>query len=171
MNAIEILAIVALTTYAVYKQTHVSEVRDKGRFKLALIYGIVGISVGGFAVPHGALAIGLLAASVVLSVIVGLARGYLTRLWVEADGRVLRQGTALTVGLFLALVAAKFGLGTYEYLRGVRDTAGFGEVLVMIAVMVAVQAEIIRARARSLTRRTDDDDLALVSLDDRVASR
>ena len=61
MNAIEIFAIVALTAYAVYKQTHVSEVRDKGRFKLAVIYGIVGIAVGGFAIPHGAMAIGLLA--------------------------------------------------------------------------------------------------------------
>ena len=84
MNAIEILAIVALTTYAVYKQTHVSEVREKGRFKLALIYGIVGISVGGFAVPHGAFAVVLLVTSVVLSIIVGLARGYLTRLWVDS---------------------------------------------------------------------------------------
>ncbi len=35
MNAIENVGIVALTTYAVYKQTRVSEVRDKGRFKLA----------------------------------------------------------------------------------------------------------------------------------------
>ncbi len=155
MNAIEIVAIVALTMYAVYKQTHVSEVRDKGRFKLAIIYGIVGIAVGGFAVPHGALAIGLLTLSIALSVVVGLARGQLTRIWVDADGRVLRQGTALTVGLFLALVAAKFGLGTIEYLKGVRDTAGFGEVLVMIAVMVAVQAEIVRGRARSLTHRAD----------------
>jgi len=151
MNAIEILAIVALTTYAVYKQTHVTEVRDKGRFKLAIIYAIVGIAVGGFAVPHGTLAIGLLVLSIVLSVVVGLARGYLTRIWVDDDDRVLRQGTALTVGLFLALVAAKFGIGGYEYLEGVRDSAGFGEVLVMIAVMVAVQAEIVRVRARSLT--------------------
>ena len=45
----------------------------------------------------------------------------------------------------------------------------------MIAVMVAVQAEIIRARARSLTHRTGEDDLEtrleLVSHADRVASR
>jgi hypothetical protein len=152
MNALEIAAILALTTYAIYKQTHVSEVRDKGRFKLALIYGIVGLSVGGFDLPQGNVAIGLLAVSIVLSVVVGSARGYLTRVWVEADGRVLRQGTVLTVSLFLALVAAKFGLGTYEYLNGVRDTAGFGEVMVMIAVMVAVQAQIVRNRARELSR-------------------
>jgi hypothetical protein len=161
MNAIEIVGIVALTAYAVYKQTHVSEVRDKGRFKLAVIYGIVGITVGGFAVPHGGRAIGMLALSIALSVLVGLARGQLTRIWVGADGRVLRQGTAITVGLFLALVAAKFGLGTYEYLEGVRDAAGFGEMLVMIAVMVAVQAEIVRDRARSLTRRADADHTAI----------
>jgi hypothetical protein len=155
MNALEIAAILALTTYAIYKQTHVGEVRDKGRFKLALIYGIVGLSVGGFDLPHGNVAIALLAVSIVLSVVVGTARGYLTRIWVDADGRVLRQGTVLTVSLFLALVAAKLGLGTYEYLNGVRDTAGFGEVMVMIAVMVAVQAQIVRNRARDLSRRSD----------------
>jgi hypothetical protein len=83
---------------------------------------------------------------------VGLARGYLTRVW-TTDGRVLQQGTALTVGLFLALVAAKFGMGTYEYLHGIREAGGFGEVMMMIAVMIAVQVEIIRHRALALSRR------------------
>ncbi|HCB05530.1 MAG TPA: hypothetical protein PLZ93_15555 [Nocardioides sp.] len=151
MNAVEIIAILAMTGYAIYKQTQVSEVRDKGRFKLALIYAIVGVAVGGFALPHTALSITLLAVSILLSVVVGVARGYLTKVWVDADGSVLRQGTALTVGLFLGLVAVKFGMGTWEYFEGVRDTAGFGEIMVMIAVMVAAQAEIVRNRARALT--------------------
>ena len=81
---------------------------------------------------------------------VGFARGLLTRVWVSDEGRVLRRGTALTVGLFLGLVVARFGIGTYEYLAGVKDSAGFGEVMVMIAVMVAVQAQIVWNRARHL---------------------
>lgn len=88
---------------------------------------------------------------------VGLARGRSTRRWVDTDGTVVRQGTALTVGLILGLVAAKFGLGLYEYVQGVRDTAGFDEVMVMIAVMVAVQAEIVRNHARALIGRSRNE--------------
>ncbi len=154
MSTTEIAVIVAMVGYAVYKQTQVGEVRAKGRFKLAIIYAAIGIAVGGFAMPHTATAIALLTLSVALSAVVGLARGRLTRMWVE-NGRVMRQGTALTVGLFLALVLAKFGIGTYEYLAGVRDTGGFGEVMVMIAVMVAVQAEIVWRRAQRVAGATD----------------
>ncbi|WP_432477137.1 hypothetical protein [Nocardioides sp. GXQ0305] len=150
MSPIEIIALIALAAYAVYKQTTVSEVRENGRFKLAIIYAVVGVVVGGFALPHGALTIGLLALSIALSAVVGLVRGYKTRVWREADGRVLRQGTVLTITLFLGLILAKFGIGTYEYLSGLRDTAGFGEVMLMIAVMVAVQAQIVWMRGREL---------------------
>jgi hypothetical protein len=94
----------------------------------------------------------LLVASLLLSV-VGLARGRLTRVWTEqtAEGpRVFSQGTALTIGLFLGLVAVKLGLGTWAYFAGVSDDSGFGEVLFMIAVMVAFQAEIVWSRARAM---------------------
>jgi len=151
MSPLEILAIVGLVGYAIYKQTHVSEVRGKGRFKLAIIYAIVGIVVGGFAAPHGVAAAVIIAAGLALSVVVGLARGRLTRMWVAADGRVMRQGTVLTVTLFLALIAAKFALGTIAYLDHVSDGAGFGEVMIMIAIMVAVQAELVWRRAQALT--------------------
>jgi hypothetical protein len=150
MSTTEILVIVAMVGYAVYKQTQVSEVHGHGRFKLALIYGIVGLAVGGFALPHSVIGLGLLVLGLALSVVCGLARGHLTKVWVATDGRVLRQGTALTVGLFIGLVAVKFGIGTFEYLAGIKD-AGFGDVMLMIALMVGVQAEIVFRRAEKLT--------------------
>ena len=150
MSTTEILIILAMVGYAVYKQTQVSEVRGHGRFKLAIIYAAIGVCVGGFVMPHTVTAVALLVLSIVLSAGVGLARGRLTRVWALADGRIMRQGTALTVALFLGLVLAKFGIGTYEYVAGVRDSAGFGEVMVMIAVMVAVQAEIVYRRAQAI---------------------
>ena len=150
MSPTEILVIVALTGYAIYKQTHVSEVKDKGRFKLAIIYAIVGLWVGGFVAPSGDIAIGAIVLSLGLSVVVGMARGYLTPVWVESDGRVMRQGTVLTVSLFLGLIAAKFAIGTFEYFQHVQG-GGFGEVMLMIAVMVAFQAEIVFRRAQALT--------------------
>ena len=74
----------------------------------------------------------------------------------DASGemRVYSQGTALTVGLFLGMVAAKFGHGTYAYFAHISDDGGFGEILIMIAVMVAFQAELIWRRARALGART-----------------
>jgi hypothetical protein len=52
--------------------------------------------------------------------------------------------------LFLAMVVAKFGLGTWAYFHHVSDDGGFGEILIMIAVMIAFQAELVWRRARAL---------------------
>ena len=119
------------------------------RFKLPITYAIVGIVIGGFAVPHGLGAVALLAAGIALSVVVGLLRGRLTRVWFT-DGRIYSRGTAVTIGLFLAMIVAKFGLGALAYLMHIDDGAGFGEILVMIAIMLAMQVEIVWRRGRAL---------------------
>jgi hypothetical protein len=154
MTPLDAAAMLALVVYAIYRQTQVSEVRAASRFKLALIYGIVGISIGGIGAPHTRAAVLLLVASIALSLALGAARGMLTKVWMKADGRVYRQGTALTVGLFLGLIAAKFAMGTFAYLQHAHDSESFGEIMVMIAVMVAVQAEIVWRRAQSLRAST-----------------
>jgi hypothetical protein len=152
MSPLEIVALSALVGYAIYRQTRQSEVVAGSRFKLAIIYAIAGVLVGGFAMPHSVAEVLVLATGLVLSVAVGLARGRLTRLWAE-DGRVYSKGTPLTIGLFLGLVAAKFAIGTVCYFLHISDDGGFGEVLVMIAIMVAFQAEIVWRRARALGAR------------------
>jgi len=149
MSPIEVVAILAVVGYAVYKQTHVIEVAGKGRFKLALIYAIVGLCVGGFAVPHTAAAVATLTVSIVLSAVLGTLRGRLTQVWMD-NGRIYRRGTVLTVSLFLGLIAFKFALGTLTYFDHSHDAESFGEIMIMIAVMVAVQAEIVWRRARTL---------------------
>lgn len=150
MSPIAIVALLALTGYAIYKQSQRYEVTGKARFKLAIIYAVVGLAVGGFSRPDTPAESALLVTSIALSVVVGLARGRLTRMWTE-DGpggrRVYSQGTALTIGLFVGLVVVKFGLGTFAYFEHISDDGGFGEIMFMIAVMVAFQAEIIWRRA------------------------
>ena len=96
MSATEILAILALVAWSVYRQTRTSQVTAKSRFKMAIIYAVAGLVVGGFSQPNGAAEWGLLIISIVLSVGVGLARGRFTRMWTEdrPDGRhVIAQGT------------------------------------------------------------------------------
>lgn len=153
MDAWNYLIILALVVYAIVRQTQKHEVVGSTRFKLALIYAGVGILIGGFNLPRTLWPIVFLAISLVLSVVVGVVRGQRTRVWRGDDGRVWAQGTALTIGLFVGLIAAKFALGTIAYLRDISDDGGVGEVLVMIALMVGLQAEIVWRRARPLGTR------------------
>ena len=155
MSPFEIVALLALVGYAIYRQTRQNEVVGGSRFKLPIIYAIAGVVVGGFALPHSAAEVVVLGIGLALSVIVGLARGRLTHLWAE-DGKVYSKGTPLTIGLFLGLVAAKFAIGTVCYFLKISDDGGFGEVLVMIAIMIAFQAEIVWRRAQALGARASD---------------
>ena len=150
MSALEILILLALTAYAIYRQTRRNEVVGSSRFKLALVYAVVGVAVGGFSRPDSTAELLLLVAGLALSVVVGLARGRLTRVWADDDGRVFCQGTPTTIALFVGLVAAKFALGTAAYFLHISDDGGFGEILVMIAIMIAFQAELVWRRARAL---------------------
>ncbi len=150
MSPIEIAAILAMTAYAIYQQTITREVTAKGRFKMAVIYTVIGVAVGGFMLPAGALGWGLLFLSLAVSAVVGVIRGRRTDVWMQPDGRVVRKGNAVTITLFLGLIAAKFALGTLAYFAHVSDGAGFGEIMVMIAIMIAVQAEIVYRRSQTL---------------------
>ena len=151
MSPTEIVILLALTGYAIYQQSRQHQVVGSQRFKLAIIYAIVGLVVGGMNMPKNATAWSLLVLSIALSVGVGLLRGRLTRVWAAADGTVYSQGTALTISLFLGLVGTKFVIGTAAYFLHISDDGGFGEVLIMIAIMVAFQAQLIWRRAQSLS--------------------
>src|ERR1700755_1351897 len=125
MSVTEIVILLALTGYAIVRQTRRHEVVGHSRFKLATIYAVVGLAVGGFSRPDTAAEWLLLLGGLALSVVVGLARGRLTRVVRDADGRVFAQGTATTIGLFVGLVAAKFALGTVAYFLHISDDGGF----------------------------------------------
>ncbi|HEY1225919.1 MAG TPA: hypothetical protein VGF26_01230 [Ramlibacter sp.] len=150
MTIPQVLILLALTLYAVYRQSIRHVVVGKSRFKLAIVYAIVGVSVGGYYLPPDAASWAALLGSLLASVVVGLVRGRYTRLYPQPDGRVFSQGTPFTIGLFLLLVGGKFALGTWQYLHGNHPHGGFGEVLLMIAAMAAMQAQIIWQRVQAL---------------------
>ncbi|PHV67844.1 DUF1453 domain-containing protein [Williamsia muralis] len=156
MTVYELVVLVGFIGYAVYRQSRRHELVGSSRFKMALIYIVVGLVIGGLHLPVGVIGYGFLAASIALSVVVGLIRGRYTRLWREADGRVYVQGTTFTIGIFVAMVVVKFGLGTAAYLLGNSDHGGIGEIVIMIGTMIAVQAELLWRRAQPLHPRTTD---------------
>ena len=53
MSPTEIILLLALTGYAIYRQTQRHEVVGSGRFTMAIIYGIVGLAVGRLAPARG----------------------------------------------------------------------------------------------------------------------
>ena len=54
MSIVEILILVAMIGYAIYRQTQQHEVVGSSRFKLAIIYAVIGLVVGGFSRPDTA---------------------------------------------------------------------------------------------------------------------
>lgn len=159
MTTTQILILIALTCWSVYKQTIRTEVHGQGRFKMAKIYGIVGLVIGGFYLPADAIAWATVVISVGASALVGVMRGNLTRLTLE-DGKVFSQGSVVTIGLFLGLVAFKFLLGTWLYFNHPQPHNGFGEIIVLIAIMVGVQAQIIWLRTQKLLAASENTSIA-----------
>ena len=149
MSLTELFAVLALVGYAIYRQTRVNLITRRGRFKLAIIYTAVGLACG-IDFGHGATAHALLAVGLLASLGTGLLRGRLTRMWQSAEGQVYSQGTPVTVGLFLGLIAFKFLLGAVACLTHIPYESGIGSILVMVGAMLAVQAELIARRAAAL---------------------
>jgi hypothetical protein len=149
MSILEFAAIIALCGYSVYRQTKTNDVFGHYRFKMALIYGIVGVCIG-VHIPHTIGAEALLLVSLAASVWIGAVRGRHTRIWRGDDGRIYSRGTVFTVSAFLLLIAFKFALGTGAHFAHVSYGSSFGEILLMIGLMACVQAELVWRRAKAL---------------------
>jgi hypothetical protein len=158
VSPLEYLIVAALVAYAIFKQTQTSEIRDTGTYKMALIYGAVGVgyavknSLSGspLGLPEGPAGWGLALLGVALSVVIGTVRGYKTKVWMDAAGRRLRRGTPLTIALFLILLIAKIGIGIVAYAGGIHDGTGLSQIMIVVAIMIGFQTSIINRRARTL---------------------
>ena len=73
---------------------------------------------------------------------------------VDESGRVMSRGSVLTVGLFVALLVIKIGIGVLAYMYGINDGSSFPQVMVIVAIMIAVQSVIVRRRADALRAAT-----------------
>lgn len=146
------LALVALVTFAIYRQTCTAPVIGASRFNISVIYvALAGLGVAswGWSPPQG-IGWAFLLAGFALSAAAGTARGLLTHLWLSPVGQVMRRGTWVTVGLFFVMLTIKVAMGAYARVHQIADGADIGEILIVVAIMSAVQAEIVFRRAQVL---------------------
>jgi hypothetical protein len=150
MLPIQLLAVLTLVGYALYRQSRAKEIANRGRFTLAITYAAIGLALG-VHVDRAPLSLALLTVSLLASLGIGVLRGRRTRVWRDEADRVFSRGTVVTIGLFLGLIAFKVMLGSIAYLTHTPYDSGLGGILVLIGAMLAVQAEIIRRRVLELS--------------------
>jgi hypothetical protein len=84
--------------------------------------------------------------------LLGALRAYTVRLYGGPGGRVLRQGTWLTMGLWLVSIALHFG--AFSLVHALHGSTGIASasLLLYLAVSVGVQNNVVRHRARRLVQ-------------------
>jgi len=146
--------------WILWRQTQTREVRlDRGPRAFVVLAGVGLWQIASFLGEHAVrpVAIAVLVGSLVVSAAFGLLRGRVQPVWREADGRVLRRGTAVTITLWLVAVALH--LGADEYAKHV-DAAAAGlasaSLMLYLAVSLGVQTLVVRERATHLVPRAGE---------------
>jgi hypothetical protein len=92
--------------------------------------------------------IAVLVASFAVGAGLGVARGFTVRLTVE-DGRLYRQGTPVTIALWLVAVGLHLASEHLVHHEGGPGGAGTASMLLYLAVALTVQSRVLVHRARS----------------------
>lgn len=116
---------------------------------ILLILGAVQLATFFKADPATPSVILLLVASLVIAAIFGVIRAYTVRLW-RADGGLWRQGTVVTVALWIAAIAVHIGLDFV--IDGTGDVKGISgaSILLYLAVSLGAQRFVVQSRANHL---------------------
>lgn len=122
-----------------------------GRRPIVVVLLLVGtVQFVAFAGHHyfSASSIAILCLSFLIGAGLSIVRGFTLRLWVE-HGQLLRQGTAITVLLWL--VAVGLHLTSEQLIRGAGGPSGAGSasMLLYLALSLTIQTQVLRHRART----------------------
>jgi hypothetical protein len=143
------LLLLALVGWSIQRQMTAQAVGALANdLRKPLIFAVIAVATFSDWRPATALDWELLAGSLALSAVTGVARGALMPIWREADGGVWRKGNAVTLGLWGAMIAGKVALGVLVAQRPPHA----GEVLLFLGVSIAVQLAVIAARADAVRR-------------------
>lgn len=122
------LVIAAFAALVIARQFLPRPVRAGSLVVVPLVAGVLGLQALASSPPAGALAVGLLVANLLVGAAMGVVRAVTVRLWRDASGTWMMQGTLLTFVCWLLSIAVKVGLGV----------AGHGFPTNEIALFVAV---------------------------------
>ncbi|MEU8630601.1 hypothetical protein AB0C38_00415 [Amycolatopsis sp. NPDC048633] len=141
------LVVVAWILWRQVQQRPVREDRKPTVLLILLVLGVVALGAYFKKEPATGLAIALLAGSLVLAAGFGVVRGYTVRLW-RQDGVLFRQGTWLTILLWLAAIGSHLGLDVLID-SGAKGLGG-ASILLYLAVSLGAQRLVVQARATRL---------------------
>jgi hypothetical protein len=140
---------IALVVFIIYRQLARRPVEIRPMVVLPLILAVLGLyNLNKEPLTSGA-GVGALVASLATAVVFGLARGYTTRVWLDS-GTVTRQGTAITLALWIIAILLRIGIGAIARHAGVPQSVTFGELPLFLGVTLAAQNLVIWMRAQAL---------------------
>ncbi|WP_211766135.1 DUF1453 family protein [Kutzneria sp. CA-103260] len=149
VNVVIGLAVLALL---LYRQLQPRRVREDGALRLTVILLVVGV-IQAYPVvsnhPPTTIVVLLLLAGLVSGAVFGTLRAYTTKLWIK-DEDVWRQGTWLTLVLWLVAVGLHFGIDYLSERQGAPAGLGSSTIVLYLAVTLGIQRFITQQRAVKL---------------------
>jgi hypothetical protein len=143
---VDVLLIGAAVVWILARQVQVGRVKPRLLWLVPLLLAFFGIRSLPASTWHVPADLGLLALSAVISIGLGVWRGQTIRVWRDADGTWWRQGSALTLVLWGALIVARgliYGAGVAV---GHREATNLGAILVVLALSFAAQNAVTALR-------------------------
>jgi hypothetical protein len=132
---------VVLAVVIIVRQLQPRAIRPIVIVGLPLVAGSLGVQAIVTTPPDGFAATSILGINLGLGAVMGLARGFTVRLWRDASGAWMMQGTVLTLALWLVTIALKVGLGSASH--GAFSTA---DVALLVGATFAAQGIMVWAR-------------------------
>lgn len=145
MTLFVVLAV--LLPWSLRRQMHEHAITREGLIKLPLIFAAIGVlGLTAQDIPTDASAAAYVAFSLGLSVALGVWRGAVIPTWQTRESTWMSKGNALTITLWIALIAAKFAMGTVASINGWFPATGTGEVFLFLGISFAAQNLIVASR-------------------------
>jgi len=142
----DVLLIAAAVVWILARQVQVARVKPRLLWLTPLLLAFFGIRSLPSSTWHVPADLTLLAISAVISIGLGVWRGQTIRVWRDADGTWWRQGSALTLVLWGALIVARgliYGAGVAVHHR---EATNLGAILVVLALSFAAQNAVTALR-------------------------
>ncbi|MFI5605624.1 hypothetical protein [Amycolatopsis sp. NPDC051903] len=148
-NTVNILIGLVVLAWLLSRQVQKRLVREDRKPTVLLVLAVLGvIQLASFfngAAPTTTIVL-LLVASLVIAAIFGVIRAYTVRLW-RTDGQLWRQGTWLTIVLWLVAIGLHIGLDLLIDHNGAAKGLSGASIMLYLAVSLGAQRLVVQSRA------------------------